>query len=350
MPRPATPATESSSRPHITVLLSLAPPDGTTRYVVQLIEGVPPEVTLLFFSWWTALFGRFDVFHVHWPEYLVRGRNPLVRFARSLLFSTLLLRLHLGRKPIVRTAHNLFPHESGGRLEQFLLRACDKQTSLFIRLNRATEMGERENVVTILHGHYKDRFNHHHLPPRIAGRLLYFGLIRPYKGVEDLLAVFLQMTDKGLSLRIVGKPLGDLGPLVADACRKEPRVTARLEFVADDVLVHEIGQAELVILPYKEMQNSGSLLVALSLGRPVLAPASPSNALIADEVGANWLFTYEGSLTREIIEDALMRSRSSFKGASPDLSGRDWAVVGGAHYRAYQQAVATSCRKGRNSN
>lgn len=328
------------NRPRIKVFLSLAPPDGTTRYVVQLVEGAPAEVEFIFFSWWSAFFSRFDVFHVHWPEYLVRGRNPLVHLVRATLFSLLMLRLRLAGIPIVRTAHNLFPHEPGTVIERALLHLCDKQTTLFIRLNSATDMQGRNNVVTILHGHYKDRFAHIAAPASIPGRALYFGLIRPYKGVEDLLKVFSSIGNKDISLRVVGKPFDSLGELVEHACGQDSRVSSLLRFVEDDVLVHEIGLSQMVVLPYKEMHNSGALLVALSLARPVLVPLSESNRLMAEEVGYDWLLTYEGEITSEILEQALMKTARAERADAPNLKGRDWAVIGELHYQAYLQAMA----------
>ena len=54
-----------------------------------------PDVEVQYFSWRTALLGRYDVFHVHWPEVLVRGRTRWRAMARSLLFVLVLARLRL---------------------------------------------------------------------------------------------------------------------------------------------------------------------------------------------------------------------------------------------------------------
>jgi len=324
----------SSQRPGLRVLLSLDPPDGTTRYVAQLVVGAPKEVDLLFFSWRIALCGRYDVFHIHWPEFLFRGTDFYGRVYRSILFVALLLRLRLLSIPIVRTVHNLAPHEGGSWVERTLLRLCNEQTKLFIRLNAATDMGKQKNVVTILHGHYKDRFKQFSLPPTRVGRYLYFGLIRPYKGVDDLLRSFSQLRGD-VTLRIVGKPSDGLRQTVLAACQADARVTSRLEFVEDEVLVQEIGEAEVVVLPYREMHNSGALLVALSLGRPVVAPSSPSNDLLAKEVGSGWLYLYEGPLTADLLYKAREKFRSLPRDSSPNLSGRDWKHLGETHYQAY---------------
>lgn len=323
----------------VTVLLSLAPPDGTTRYVVQLTEGKAAETRYRYFSWWTALLGRYDVFHVHWPEQLVRANNPVARMAKRVLFRLFLMRARWSRIAIVRTLHNLHPHEAGDAAEVRLLARLDAVTDLSIRLNATTPMDERKGV-TILHGHYIGRYPGAAPQPSLPGRLLYFGLIRPYKGVERLLDVFKSIESGAMSLRVVGSPTPELRHLIEGACTEDCRITSRLEFVPDTILASEIYQAELVVLPYKEMHNSGAILVALSLARPVLVPRSPTNELLAQEVGPGWVIMYEGELDQGILLEAIQQVRSAGRTAVPQLSDRDWSVVGQKHYAAYKQAIS----------
>src|SRR5690606_31079641 len=98
-------------QPRMTVLQSLRPPTRNDNpYVKQLIRAIEPHAQVEFFSWKQALFGRYDVFHVHWPEFLLReqGRNRLLQYA---LFLAFMLRLTLSAIPVARTLHNLEPHE-----------------------------------------------------------------------------------------------------------------------------------------------------------------------------------------------------------------------------------------------
>lgn len=323
----------------ITVLQSLSPPDGTTRYVNQVVEGAPDTVTMRFFSWRAALFGRYDVFHVHWPELLIRAPRPLkARLRRGALYA-LLLRTRLQRIPIVRTIHNLTPHEAGANAETRALHALDARTALVIRLNPTTPVEPESRAVTILHGHYRDRFNDMPRPESAPGRILYFGLIRPYKGVDLLLQVFRSLPDPDLMLRIVGRPSNGLGDMIAEAAAQDTRISSVLRFVSDEELVVEVGGAELVVLPYREMHNSGVLLVALSLDRPVLVPTTPANEALAHEVGPDWIYRYEGELTSEILRTTLERMRAAGPHPRPRLAGRDWKTLGQQSYRTYLRAL-----------
>ncbi|WP_198415799.1 glycosyl transferase [Cryobacterium glaciale] len=326
------------------MLQSLSPPDGTTRYVNQVVEGAPDAVTMRFFSWRTALLGRYDVFHVHWPELLIRAPRPLKARLRRLALHALLLRARLQHIPIVRTMHNLTPHEAGHGAETRALDALDARTALVIRLNPTTPVEPECRAVTILHGHYRDRFSAMPRPESVSGRILYFGLIRPYKGVETLLRVFRALPGPDLTLRVVGRPSSGLGETITAEAARDARISSVLRFVSDEELVVEVGGAELVVLPYREMHNSGVLLVTLSLDRPVLVPSTPSNRALADEVGPDWIYLYDGDLTPEILQDTLERMRAAGSRPRPRLDDRDWKTLGQQSYRTYLRALQLAGR------
>ncbi|WP_199182417.1 glycosyl transferase [Cryobacterium sp. Y11] len=331
----------------ITVLQSLSAPNGTTRYVNQVVEGAPEAVTMRFFTWRTALLGRYDVLHVHWPELLIRAPRPLKAKLRRVALYSLLLRAKLQRIPIVRTMHNLTPHEAGHSAETRVLEALDARTALVIRLNPTTPVEPESRAVTILHGHYRDRFAGMPLPESVHGRILYFGLIRPYKGVETLLQVFQKLPDDDLTLRIIGRPSSGLGAVITAEQAHDDRISSVLRFVLDEELVVEVGEAELVVLPYREMHNSGVLLVTLSLDRPVLVPSTPANLALAEEVGPGWIYLYEGELTPLIVHDTLERMRAAGPRPRPQLDGRDWKTLGLQSYRTYLLALQLTGRAGR---
>lgn len=324
----------------IRVLHSLAPPDGRTRFVDQMTEGAPEDVGVSYFSWKRALKGEYDVLHIHWPEFLMRDRRLPMRIGKRQAMRATLLLTRMRRVPIVRTVHNLHPHEDGGRGERRLLDAIDRRTSVFIRLNPTTQLEPGMQGVTILHGHYRDRFAHHPRAEREKGRILYFGLIRPYKNVDRLIELYTQRERPGTSLRIVGSPTADLRPRIAGLIDSNPAVSGRLEFVDDDVLVREVSASSLVVLPYAEMHNSGAALVALSLDRPILVPRSSSNSALADEVGHEWVTQYDGDLTEDVLMSALAAADSLGRGDRPKLEGRDWDAIGRLHRDVYREAIA----------
>ncbi|MFI5061350.1 MAG: glycosyltransferase [Actinomycetales bacterium] len=330
--------------PELIVQQSFPEPRPTTNpYLVMLRDAIGglPGVEVRTFSWRGVLTRRFDVFHVHWPEILVAGHSPLKKLVRQALTLLLLAKLTVTRTPIVRTMHNLDLPQGISRRERWLLRLIDRRTTLRIRLNPLTPIPEGAAVEMIAHGHYRGWFAPYPHSPRVPGRLAYVGLIRRYKGVDALVSAFLPaFTDRDASLTIGGKPSSEeLADVLRTLTAGDPRVSMTFAFLSDAELVDAVTTAELVVLPYREMHNSGGALSALSLDRPVLVPANEVNDLLAAEVGEEWVFRYEGELTPGALESALAAAQRIPTSARPDLSKREWDDAGRAHMAAYHRAI-----------
>ncbi|MDQ1513411.1 MAG: beta,4-mannosyltransferase, partial [Microbacteriaceae bacterium] len=292
---------ERGAHPRPLRVLTSLPGRGrnTNPYLLQLIDGLAarPDVDVRYFSWRRALTGGYDVLHVHWPERLLRGSTPARALARRALVLLLLVRLRLTRIALVRTMHNLRSHEAGGPAERALLAAFDRATDLWIRLNPFTPLPPGAPARTIVHGHYRNWFERSAPEPAVPGRLLFFGLLRPYKGVEELLDAF-TAAPADASLRLVGSAQDPtLKAAVEQAQQRDPRISSRIEYVPDAELAGEIEAAQVVVLPYRAVHNSGAALLALSLGRPVLMPRTDTTSWLQQEVGEDWLLTYEPPLT-----------------------------------------------------
>ncbi len=333
-------AAGDAARP-LRVLEAVHAPDGTTRYVDQVVSKAPPWVTFSYLGARRLVELRYDVLHVHWPDALLRGRCHRLRCIGLVGLLAVLRRRGVA---IVRTLHNLDPHEGGSRFEAWATRRLDRATTYFVTINPVTPVPLGRGVY-IPHGHYRDRFAD--LPRRtpVAGRLMYAGLIRPYKGVDRLLDAFRAVDDASLTLRLVGRPTRELRAAIEQAQAADARISSRLAFVADAELVAEMTAAELVCLPYRELHNSGVLLVALSLDRPVLVPRTPTTEALADEVGPGWIHCFDGALDADALQGALTRVRRETRAARPTLDGRDWTVVGRAYAEAFVAAAHIAQRE-----
>ncbi|TFW00233.1 glycosyltransferase [Leifsonia flava] len=324
--------------PPLRILQSFGEPGPTTNpYLTQVLRRVP-GVAQRAFTWRTALFGRYDVFHLHLPDVLFLRRSRVRSAGGALLFLALLLRLRLTGTALVRTAHNLAPHERRGVVANTLDRLSARGTALWIRLNDRTTVPDGAAVATILHGDYIEWFSGRPHPPRQRGRLLFFGLIRPYKGVDDLVTAFQGLDDPDTALRIVGRATPELQAEIEAAAVGDRRIDAAFEYVDDERLAEEVGEAELVVLPYREMHNSGVAILALSLGRPILVPENETNADLATEVGETWVQRFSGTVDAADLARALAAVRD-LGTERPDLSRRSWSTVGSQHAQAYERAV-----------
>jgi GT2 family glycosyltransferase len=329
------------------VLQSFPAPRPTTNpYIVMLAECLDahPDVELRTFTWRRALTERFDVFHAHWPEILVSGQSPAKALVRQAMYALFLIKLRLQGTAIVRTLHNLELPSGISRREIALLRLTERHTSLFIRLNEITDV-DRPHA-TIVHGHYRDWFARYPREPQQPGRFAYFGLIRTYKAVDTLLRAFtgIPADRNDVSLVVGGKPSSqELRDELESLAAPDPRVSLKLEFLPDETLVAVASAAELIVLPYREMHNSGGVLAALSLDRPVLSPDNEVNRRLGAEVGERWVHRFEPPLTADILLDVLCqvrREREQAPSETPDLSKRDWSGTAEQHVAAYRRAVA----------
>ncbi len=339
----------------LVVLHSLRPPRGASGYVDLVVEATAPGTTLRFFGWPAALFGRYDVLHVHWPELLVRdSARPWARVLKRRLLDLLLLRLRLTRTPLVWTAHNPSPHESGPPAEQRSLARLVRRVDLVVDLGagpgarpgpgpgastHASTGTGRAVTVAIPHGHYRGLYARYPEQASEPGRVLHFGIVRPYKGVPVLLEAFSDLPDAGARLSVVGRPHAGQGEVVERAVAADPRIEATLAYVGDDVLVAEVRRAQLVVLPYLGgMRNSGAILAALSLDRPVLVPRSPTNTALAAEVGPGWVLQYDGDLTSAELSGTLAASAQR-PAARPLLDARGAPAQSALYREAYERAL-----------
>ncbi|MDN4597101.1 glycosyl transferase [Leifsonia virtsii] len=328
------------------------PRPTTNPYLIMLRDAIAAQsdVELRTFTWRRALLARYDVFHVHWPEILVSGHSPLKKLVRQALTLGLVLKLRITRTPIVRTAHNLDLPSGISRREVWLLRLIDRWTTLRIRLNPLTPVPDGSAVETIEHGHYRDWFAPYPRRTAIPGRLAYVGLVRRYKGVDALIAAFRDAfrapEAPAATLTVSGRPSSDeLAGQLQEEARGDDRIFLRFAFLTDEELVAAVTESELIVLPYREMHNSGGALSSLSLDRPVLVPDNDVNRLLAREVGETWVQRYDPPLRPEHLEQALAAVRGREPGDRPDLDARSWDETGRRHVAAYRRAI--ELRRGR---
>ncbi|GAA1851211.1 glycosyltransferase [Myceligenerans crystallogenes] len=315
----------------------------TNPYLVELMRSLPDDVEAVTFSRWRALAGRVDVLHLHWPETLFRRRDRVRTLAASVLLVACLCAMRARGVRVVRTVHNESPHEAARGPEGRLLRLMDRWTDELILLNRHTRFPRDLPATVIPLGEHASTYADLPVPPAAAGRrALYFGLVRPYKGIDALVRAFRAVPAADARLRIVG-PVKDDGVLgeVRELAGGDERIEIRGGFVPDAALVREIGESRLVVLPYRRMHNSGAALLALSLGRPVLVPDNAVNRDLAEETGPGWVRTYEGELGAAALAAALDEPVP----AEPvRFRGRSWPGIGAAHARVYRRVASPDGR------
>jgi len=110
------------------------------------------------------------------------------------------------------------------------------------------------------------------LPAELEGAegpvILFFGLLRPYKGIDTLLEAFAAV--EGAELWIAGMPRMPLEPLTELAARAPGRVRFLPRFVSDPEIPALLRRADVLALPYREIEQSGVLYTGLAFGKPMV--------------------------------------------------------------------------------
>jgi beta-1,4-mannosyltransferase len=328
----------------IRVLESVAPPGSIVKFIDEIVLHAPGDVEFAYFSWRTALLTRYDVFHVHWPEFLIRHPSRGRAWLRRVLFRLFLFRLSAFGTPVVRTVHNVEPHHEGEASEDRLIARLDQLTRTRVVMSECTPTDWKGRTVLIPHGHFREPFATKERSEKVRGRVLLFGRIRPYKGVIELIRAAEQISDPEVEIRIVGSPTNSMRAEIDAELRKPGRsgakVTLDLRAIPDDELIREVTASELIALPYRDAGNgnSGAAMLALSLDRPVLTPRSCLMETLAAEVGDAWVRMYEGEINGLKIESGLQHVRSLAQDAAPDFHGRDWPDIAEAYAAAFREA------------
>jgi glycosyltransferase involved in cell wall biosynthesis len=180
-------------------------------------------------------------------------------------------------QPLLLTAHDILPHEPRpGQLEA-QRRLYERFDAIVVHSAQGSrrligELGtDPARVHVIPHGVFEHlatgaAWAPDALPPETDKPVvLCFGLMRPYKGIDLLLEAWAGVDDA--ELWIAGAPRMDISPLLA-AAPANVRFVPR--FITDGELPAYFRRADLVVLPYREADQSGVLFTALAFGKPLL--------------------------------------------------------------------------------
>ena len=283
---------------------------------------------------------RYDVVVFHWPDEFFASQPLHARWKAALKIHLLRLARLLRGVRLIWVAHNAQPHdtESSARSARPFLRALDgivhlSQHSCEV-LRAQYDRNPRTLELVTVHGHYRNDATTRPQPfvaPEREVRLLYFGQIRPYKGVEDLVSCAAKLAEAGVRLRVVGvvedeptaervKEMARLAPHIQLDLRPAPLSEVELEAAVD--------AAHAVVLPYRRILNSGAALYALSRNRPLLAPCQGSLPELQIAVGRQWVHLYDQDLTGEVLRSFVDAVRNGSDATVVDLSAFDWSEIG----------------------
>jgi len=226
----------------------------------------------------------------HFPDMLRfrrRGSDADVVHYQWLTVPALDAHLLPPRRPRIMTAHYILPPQPSRRQVRSVHRVFGAMDAVVAHSEHGAgrlrdEVGiDGAKVRVIPHGafDYLTKLPEEKpLPPELEGAegpvVLCFGLLRPYKGIENLIEAYGQSRGAaGAELWIVGNPRMDVEPLRRRASEVGGRVRLVTRFVDEAEIPAIFRRADLVVLPYLDTEHSGVLYTALAFGKPLLLSA-----------------------------------------------------------------------------
>ena len=227
------------------------------------------------------------IIHIHWTYEFSRKSSGLSgRFARW-WFGIFLSAAHASGLKIVWTAHNILPHEAVFDDDIAARRALVAHADAVIALSphsahEVSELLGATKITVIPHGPLE-------IPPSSMGRDIvrsilkigarpcfsFFGNVRPYKGLEILIAGA-EILGPDVVVRISGKGDSDyvakLSRLIDAANSAGADVQFEARWRSNEELGDFLAASDFCVFPFTSVDNSGSVLLALAAGRPVIIP------------------------------------------------------------------------------
>jgi beta-1,4-mannosyltransferase len=218
----------------------------------------------------------------------------------------------------------------------------DAATSSYVAPNTATPVRHGREATVVPHSHLRERFLGYPRSSRVAGRLLFTSSSTFPAAYEGPLKVFPIARLDDWNLRLVGKPADAVSTSFTRTITRNPAtISIRNEPLSDAALIDEIAMSELTVVAAPDSHETlSTIMLALSLDRPVLAESTAATRLLSNEVGPDWVRLHDGPLTAASLEAAIKELRRRPAEGSPNLTARDPNAVATEYARVFRSAVA----------
>jgi len=319
---------------------------------VELLPGYPEHLCA---SWLEDNRAQIDVLHLNWPSILYNATEPKERMSLCTAFISSLARARFLGYRIVWTVHNLYPHDSENPDLDRLARLAITQlaSALIVHCNHARELVRQHffreaGVFTIPHGHFADPYPNTISRSEARRQLgladdsfvfLFFGTVRPNKGVEQLLEAFSNISDPDAVLLLAARVYNDYSASLAqEAAKRSSRIVVHTaSFFANEDFQVFYNAADVVVLPFLDILTSGTAITALSFLRPVIVPAIGClPELIDNTVGALYNPHQPGAL-EQAMRTMMRRDLESCRPAICErLKSLSWDLIALQTLQAYR--------------
>lgn len=273
--------------------------------IIRLENPTPFSLPLLH-----AVRNRVDAVHFHWlhPFFLYGSKrwiykipgSKIISYIAAIFFLIQVILLRYFCDSLVWTIHNTHNHEKrylelDYRLGQSVIdrvdvvQVWDENTASVVQEEYKVASSK---IVVIPHGNFAPKYEPYSgQDPRADLGIdsydrvfMFFGMIRPYKNVPELIRAFNKMNSTNDCLLIAGNPMDDqMREEVVDAASTANNILMDLRYIPDEQVPKYFAAADICVFSYENIFNSGSVLLAMTFGTPFVAPRMGSIPSVAPE-------------------------------------------------------------------
>lgn len=290
-----------------------------------------------------------DVVHIHWFHALYSSNYLKMPYAMLLLVLYRLI-----KNNVMWTVHELDFYESrypkaDALFVRFLMKVCRVLLvhSEYSRKEILQRFNYRGTIITMHHASYNGIYPQDISKSEARKKVglvtknrvfLYFGYIKPYKGVEELIDSFHLICESDDILIIAGKPFdAGIKTNISQRAAGNKNIKLYLDYIPDADIQLYFSATDIVVFPFKHTHTSGSLMLALTYGKPVIAPHVASiPEYVDDECAVFFNPDKPGDLQNAIIKARKLDLSIMAEKVTSRTKSLTWENMAHAHSSAYQ--------------
>jgi glycosyltransferase involved in cell wall biosynthesis len=279
------------------------------------------------------------IVHIHWTYEFSRSSGALGGRLARWWFEVFLSVAHTSGLKVVWTVHNVLPHEPVFDDDISARRVLATRADAIIALTphsaqEVSELFRATKVTVISHGPLE-------IPTSTAGRdsarsaldvgprpcFTFFGNIRPYKGLETLIAAS-ELLGHNVAVRITGRGdptyVAKLTTLVDAVNSSGADVKFDPRRQSDAELADLLSASDVCVFPFNRVDNSSSVLLALATGVPVIIP----NLVSLQHIDNPGVLRYDAANPVRALSNAMTTAAnlSHSERETIGLAAREWAL------------------------
>lgn len=318
------------------------------------VNALPPSAI----KWLKGISHGFDLWRL--GRWLDRHSIDVVHFQWLPLpvIDSLMLPRLLKNRPLIVTMHDSNPYNgvAAGLMTRGLDPLLAKADAIIVHTAHAKRRLEArgfksEQLQLIPHGLLHAPSGRLTRPVRAEGklRLLQFGKIKPYKGLDVLIEALRQLGPalrEHLDIRVVGKAYMDMAPIEAAIAEHGLGQCLRLElgYQPEAAIEQLFADADVALFPYREIDASGVVMTAIAQGLPVIASRVGGFAeLFADGAGGALFDVEDAAGLARILEQWALDPSLLEKHADAILAKREaipaWSTIAEQTKQIYQETL-----------